>query len=103
MRIDVFTIFPDYLAPLELSLAGKARDKGLLDVHVHDLRALPAKQLQAHLEHLHVAKARLLQRPGQHAFGAAGRCQIVTRAHTFEDWARGASASAIRRLVENRI
>ncbi len=38
MRIDVLTIFPDYLAPLELSLAGKARDKGLLDIHVHDLR-----------------------------------------------------------------
>ena len=38
MRIDVVTIFPDYLAPLELSLAGKARDKGLLDLHVHDLR-----------------------------------------------------------------
>ena len=38
MRIDVVTIFPDYLAPLELSLAGKARDKGLIDVRVHDLR-----------------------------------------------------------------
>jgi tRNA (guanine37-N1)-methyltransferase len=38
MRVDVVTIFPEYLAPLELSLAGKARDKGLLDVHVHDLR-----------------------------------------------------------------
>ena len=38
MRIDVVTIFPDYLAPLGLSLSGKARDKGLLDVHVHDLR-----------------------------------------------------------------
>ncbi|WP_374456474.1 tRNA (guanosine(37)-N1)-methyltransferase TrmD [Nocardioides sp.] len=38
MRIDVVTIFPDYLAPLELSLPGKARDKGLLDLHVHDLR-----------------------------------------------------------------
>ena len=38
MRVDVITIFPEYLAPLELSLAGKARDKGLLDVHVHDLR-----------------------------------------------------------------
>lgn len=38
MRIDVVTIFPDYLAPLGLSLPGKARDKGLLDVHVHDLR-----------------------------------------------------------------
>ena len=38
MRIDVVSIFPDYLAPLQLSLAGKARDKGLLDLHVHDLR-----------------------------------------------------------------
>ena len=38
MRIDVVTIFPDYLAPLGLSLPGKARDKGLLDLAVHDLR-----------------------------------------------------------------
>ncbi|MGS2619898.1 ROK family protein [Micromonospora sp. LZ34] len=38
----------------------------------------------------------------EHAFGAAGRCRIVTRPHTFEDWARGAAASAVRRLVENR-
>ena len=38
MRIDVLTIFPDYLAPLELSLAGKARATGLIDVRVHDLR-----------------------------------------------------------------
>lgn len=38
MRIDVVSIFPDYLAPLELSLAGKARDKGLLTLTVHDLR-----------------------------------------------------------------
>lgn len=38
MRIDIVTIFPDYLAPLELSLVGKARDQGLLDIRVHDLR-----------------------------------------------------------------
>jgi len=38
MRIDVLTIFPDYLAPLGLSLIGKARGRGLLDVRVHDLR-----------------------------------------------------------------
>lgn len=38
MRIDVVTIFPGYLAPLELSLIGKARTRGLLDLHVHDLR-----------------------------------------------------------------
>ncbi len=38
MRVDIITIFPEYLAPLELSLVGKARESGLLDVHVHDLR-----------------------------------------------------------------
>lgn len=38
MRVDIISIFPDYLAPLELSLIGKARRKGLLDLRVHDLR-----------------------------------------------------------------
>jgi tRNA (guanine37-N1)-methyltransferase len=38
MRIDVVTIFPDYLAPLQLSLPGRARASGLIDVRVHDLR-----------------------------------------------------------------
>jgi tRNA (guanine37-N1)-methyltransferase len=39
VRIDVITIFPDYLAPLQLSLVGKAREQGLVDIGVHDLRA----------------------------------------------------------------
>lgn len=39
MRVDVITIFPDYLAPLGVSLIGKARQRGLLDVRVHDLRS----------------------------------------------------------------
>ncbi len=38
MRIDVVSIFPDYLAPLELSLLGKAREAGLVDLRTHDLR-----------------------------------------------------------------
>jgi len=38
VRIDVVSIFPEYLAPLELSLVGKARTSGLLDLRVHDLR-----------------------------------------------------------------
>lgn len=38
MRVDVLTIFPDYLAPLRLSLVGKAREAGILDLRVHDLR-----------------------------------------------------------------
>jgi tRNA (guanine37-N1)-methyltransferase len=38
MRIDVVSIFPEYLAALDVSLVGKARRSGLLDVRVHDLR-----------------------------------------------------------------
>ncbi|MBC7374232.1 MAG: tRNA (guanosine(37)-N1)-methyltransferase TrmD [Frankiales bacterium] len=38
MRVDVVTIFPDYLAPLGESLLGKAQERGLLQVRVHDLR-----------------------------------------------------------------
>ncbi|GAA1804712.1 MULTISPECIES: tRNA (guanosine(37)-N1)-methyltransferase TrmD [Brevibacterium] len=38
MRIDVVSIFPDYLAGLRLSLIGKAIDQGLLGLTVHDLR-----------------------------------------------------------------
>jgi tRNA (guanine37-N1)-methyltransferase len=38
MRIDVVTIFPDYLTPLDVSLLGKARARGLIDLQVHDLR-----------------------------------------------------------------
>jgi tRNA (guanine37-N1)-methyltransferase len=38
VRIDVLTIFPEYLEPLALSLPGKAQEAGLLDVRVHDLR-----------------------------------------------------------------
>src|SRR2546421_11028746 len=39
MRVDVFTIFPAYLeGPLSSSLLGRARERGLLDVRVHDPR-----------------------------------------------------------------
>ncbi len=39
MRIDVFSIFPEYLeSPLAASLLGRARSRGLLDVRVHDPR-----------------------------------------------------------------
>ncbi|WP_296139840.1 tRNA (guanosine(37)-N1)-methyltransferase TrmD [uncultured Tessaracoccus sp.] len=39
MRIDVVTTFPDYFAPLQLSLVGKAIQSGLLTLGVHDLRS----------------------------------------------------------------
>jgi tRNA (guanine37-N1)-methyltransferase len=38
MRVDVVSIFPEYFAPLDLSLIGKARAGGVLDLAVHDLR-----------------------------------------------------------------
>jgi tRNA (guanine37-N1)-methyltransferase len=40
MRIDVFTIFPDLVEGFAgASLLGRARQKALLDVRIHDLRA----------------------------------------------------------------
>lgn len=39
MKIDAITIFPEYFAPLQLSLLGKAQEGGLLSINVHDLRA----------------------------------------------------------------
>jgi tRNA (guanine37-N1)-methyltransferase len=39
MRIDIVSIFPDYFQPLDLSLIGKARENGLVDIRVHDLRS----------------------------------------------------------------
>lgn len=39
MRIDVVTVFPDYLDALHLSLVGRAVASGLIDLDVHDLRA----------------------------------------------------------------
>lgn len=38
MRLDVVTIFPEFFGALDVSLMGRARVSGLLDVHVHDLR-----------------------------------------------------------------
>lgn len=38
MKIDVVTVFPEYLEPLKLSLLGKAVETGLIELSVHDLR-----------------------------------------------------------------
>jgi tRNA (guanine37-N1)-methyltransferase len=38
VRIDVVTIFPAYLAPLREALLGRAIERGLVDLAVHDLR-----------------------------------------------------------------
>jgi tRNA (guanine37-N1)-methyltransferase len=38
MRIDIVTIFPEFFSVLDLSLLGKARQAGLIEVVAHDLR-----------------------------------------------------------------
>ncbi|CAN2192060.1 TrmD tRNA-(guanine-N1)-methyltransferase [Candidatus Nanopelagicaceae bacterium] len=38
MKIDVISIFPEYLAPLNLSLLGKAQSSGIVEINVHNLR-----------------------------------------------------------------
>ena len=38
MRIDIVTIFPAFFDVLDVSLIGKARERGILDLRVHDLR-----------------------------------------------------------------
>lgn len=39
MRIDIVTIFPEFFdSPLRESIVRRAREKGLLDIRVHDLR-----------------------------------------------------------------
>lgn len=38
MRVDILTIFPDYLDPIRQSLPGKAIESGAVDLAVHDLR-----------------------------------------------------------------
>jgi tRNA (guanine37-N1)-methyltransferase len=39
VRIDIVTIFPEFFSVLDVSLLGRARQDGLLDLHVHDLRS----------------------------------------------------------------
>ena len=38
MKCDIISIFPDYFTPLQLSLIGKAQEKNLVSIAVHDLR-----------------------------------------------------------------
>lgn len=38
MRIDIVSIFPEFFSILDISLLGKARQSGILETYVHDLR-----------------------------------------------------------------
>jgi len=42
VQIDIVTIFPEYFTPLDVSLLGKARERGLVDIRVHNLRVQTA-------------------------------------------------------------
>ncbi|MBO0982240.1 tRNA (guanosine(37)-N1)-methyltransferase TrmD [Rathayibacter sp. SD072] len=39
MRIDIVTIFPEFFGVLDISLLGRARSSGLIELGVHDLRS----------------------------------------------------------------
>jgi tRNA (guanine37-N1)-methyltransferase len=38
VRVDIVTIFPEFFSVLDLSLLGRARESGLLEITAHDLR-----------------------------------------------------------------
>ncbi len=38
MRIDVITLFPEAFSPLDLSIIGRARNVGIVELHLHNLR-----------------------------------------------------------------
>jgi tRNA (guanine37-N1)-methyltransferase len=38
VRVDIVTIFPEFFSVLDVSLLGRARADGVLDIRVHDLR-----------------------------------------------------------------
>jgi tRNA (guanine37-N1)-methyltransferase len=38
VKIDVVSLFPSYLDPLNLSLLGKAQEQGIVEIVIHDLR-----------------------------------------------------------------
>lgn len=39
MRVDILTLFPDaFTGPFDISILRRAREEGLLDIHIHDIR-----------------------------------------------------------------
>ena len=45
MRIDIITIFPEMMEPwARASLVGLAVERGLLDIHVHDLKTFSGRK-----------------------------------------------------------
>ena len=42
MRIDILTLFPEMFSPLEYSVIGRARQKGILEINIVDIRDFSA-------------------------------------------------------------
>ena len=87
MRIDVFTIFPDYLAgPLAVSLVGRARDAGRArrararSAAVHDRRAPLGRRRAVRRRRGHGDDAGAAVRRGRSGATARGRCCCCRRA-----------------------
>lgn len=43
MKIDILTLFPEMFAPLEHSIVGKAKERGLLEINYHNFREFAEK------------------------------------------------------------
>jgi tRNA (guanine37-N1)-methyltransferase len=45
MKIDILTIFPDFFrGPLDYGIVRRARETGLVEINIHDLRELYERQ-----------------------------------------------------------
>ncbi len=48
MDIDIVSVFPEYFDVLDLSLLGKAKDKGLISVRARNLRDWTHEKTENH-------------------------------------------------------
>lgn len=91
MRIDVVSIFPEYLAPLELSLIGKARQDGLLELNVHDLRTFTTDKHRTVDDTPYGGGAGMVMKP--EPWAQALESIAVARVAVAEDAAAGSAAA----------
>ena len=107
LRIDVVTIFPAYLDALRLALIGKAIDRGLVDLHVHDLRDWTGDVHRTVDDSPYGGGAGMVMRPEpwwgalSHLVGEPGRARVVvpTPSGRRFDHAYAAELATVPRLV----
>ena len=94
MRIDVFTIFPEYLeAPLRVSVVGRARESGLLDVRLHDPREVTTDRHRSVDDEPFGGGAGMVMMPGR----SSTRSRPRSRRDRCSSCRRAAAASTTRR------